>query len=265
MAKRYNHNLSNYKLATLDMGQLVPVQLQEVLPGDTMQLETSALIRMQPMLAPVMHPLTVRFHHWFVPARFLWDEFEDFITGGPNNDNASVPPKMQVPADAENSILDYMGIPPTEGIEITDMPVRAFNLIYNTYYRDQDLDDERDLLDITVPNVAWRKDYFTTARPWQQKGPDITLPIGEKAPLKGFGVGNNVAQGNVNDVDTGAAIEGSAGVYKDVWANQGQGVDNNIYADLSQSTGVTAVQFREFFALQRYAEARSNFGSPIRS
>ena len=80
--KRSKHNLSNYKLATTDMGKLIPVQLQEVLPGDTMQLETSALIRVSPMLAPVMHPCTVRFHHWFVPTRILWEDWEDFITGG---------------------------------------------------------------------------------------------------------------------------------------------------------------------------------------
>ena len=109
--KRFKQNLSNYKLATLDMGQLVPVQVQEVLPGDTMRLETSSLVRVSPLLAPVMHPVTVRFHHWFVPNRILWDGWEDFITGGPNNDNSDVVPTL-LNDGIESNLLDYMGVPP---------------------------------------------------------------------------------------------------------------------------------------------------------
>ena len=84
--KRKKHSLSNYKLATLDMGKLVPVNCMEVLPGDTVQQVTSALVRVSPLLAPVMHPVSVRVHHWFVPYRLLWDGFEDFITGGPDGE-----------------------------------------------------------------------------------------------------------------------------------------------------------------------------------
>ena len=80
--KRSKHSLSHYKLFTCNMGELVPVACVEALPGDTFQQATSALVRASPLLAPVMHPVTVRIHHWFVPLRLLWDGFEDFITGG---------------------------------------------------------------------------------------------------------------------------------------------------------------------------------------
>jgi len=259
--KRQKHNLSNYKLATGDMGQLIPCQMLEILPGDSMQLETSALIRMSPMLAPVMHPAQVRFHHFFVPSRLLWDEWEDFITGGPDNDNASTPPQFTVPADAENGVLDYMGVPPVEGVSVNEMPLRAYNLIYNEYYRDQDLCDEREENDNTIAKVAWRKDYFTTARPWQQKGNDIVLPIGNTAPIR-----TNAA----TDIDL--SIMKDDGQYWKMPSNNtftrvggavgSEGDENtSLYADLSEATGMTATDFREFFALSRYAEARARYGS----
>ena len=185
--KRQKHNLSNYKLATTDMGRLVPVQLQEVLPGDTMQMETSALIRVSPMLAPVMHPCTVRFHHWFVPTRLVWDGWEDFITGGPDGNNADTIPTIGAQALYQNSVLDYMGCPPvgnTGDAEVNILPLRAFNLIFNEFYRDQDISPERDDTNTACPWVSWRKDYFTAARPWAQKGNDIEIPIGEKANIR---------------------------------------------------------------------------------
>ena len=80
--KRNKFSLSNYKLATFDQGQLIPCNLTEVLPGDTIQQATTALIRVTPLLATVMHPVHVRIHHWFVPHRLVWSGFEDFITGG---------------------------------------------------------------------------------------------------------------------------------------------------------------------------------------
>ena len=81
--KRNKFSLSNYKLLTCNQGELVPIGLTEVLPGDTLQQATTALIRLSPLLAPVMHPVHARIHHWFVPHRLVWDDWEDFITGGP--------------------------------------------------------------------------------------------------------------------------------------------------------------------------------------
>lgn len=92
------------------MGQLLPCGLIEVLPGDVFQHSSAALIRVTPMIAPLMHPVTVRLHHFFCPTRILWDGWENFITGGPDNSDASVIPTVTTTLSA-NSVLDYMGVP----------------------------------------------------------------------------------------------------------------------------------------------------------
>ena len=92
MIKRNKFSLSHYKLLSARMGYLIPIQLTEVLPGDTFQMATSLFIRLAPMVAPVMHPVHVRVHHWYVPTRLVWEDFEDFITGGPDGLNQSEVP-----------------------------------------------------------------------------------------------------------------------------------------------------------------------------
>jgi hypothetical protein len=267
--KRTKHNLSNYKLATMDMGKLYPVQLQEVLPGDTMQLSSSALVRVSPMVAPVMHPCTVRIHHWFVPTRLLWDKWEDFITGGPGNDNVDVIPTLNDSVGA-GQILDYMGVPPgTDGVNI--LPLFAYNLIWNEFYRDQDLQDEI-ALDSSgdIQNVSWRKDYFTTARPFSQKGADITIPIGTSAPVTGTTtsstifnsstIGDDIVLSHGSTVNPPINVSHSeAGSVGDITAETS--TTHDLVADLSSATGISAIEFRELFALQRYAEARAQYGS----
>jgi hypothetical protein len=257
--KRTKHNLSNYKLATMDMGKLYPVQLQEVLPGDTMQLSSSALVRVSPMVAPVMHPCTVRLHHWFVPTRLLWDKWEDFITGGPDNDNADTIPTVSGTAGA-GSVYDYLGVPPGS-TEFNQLPAFAYNLIWNEFYRDQDLQSEVLASDGSIKSVSWRKDYFTTARPFSQKGADITIPIGTSAPVLGDGTTPSFNESG-QIISTGTAVvqntlsgDGALNSGEQTWDNTG------MIADLSSATGISAVEFRELFALQRYAEARAQYGS----
>ena len=115
--KRSKHSLSHYNLLSCDMGELVPVGLTEVLPGDTVQHATSVLTRVSPLLAPVMHPVHVRLHHWFVPHRLVWDDFESFITGGSDGDDNSVFPTITLstsgsPASADvGNLADYLGCP----------------------------------------------------------------------------------------------------------------------------------------------------------
>jgi len=89
MRKRSKHSLSYYKLVTCDMGQLIPVACVEVLPGDSFRHSTSVLLRVSPLMSPVMHPVQVRLHHWFVPYRLVWAGFEQFITGGPDGAGGS--------------------------------------------------------------------------------------------------------------------------------------------------------------------------------
>ena len=187
--RRNKFSLSNYKLLSCDLGELVPCGLQEVLPGDTIQCSSSALVRMSPLLAPVMHPLHVRIHHWYIPNRLIWEDWEDFITGGPDGLDASVYPTITFGSGVSTGDLaDYLGVPITGGsIEVSALPFRAYALVFNEWYRDQDLvtaltvstaSGADSTTNTALQQVAWERDYFTTARPWEQKGPAISLPPG---------------------------------------------------------------------------------------
>lgn len=144
--KRSKFNLSHYKLFSCDMGELVPCGVTEVLPGDTFQHSVSALVRLAPLLAPVMHPLHVRIHHWYVPYRIIWEDFENFITGGPDGMDSSVYPTITFGGGSGASIgslADYLGVTPgVDGLEVSALPFRAYAKIYNEWYRDQDLINE---------------------------------------------------------------------------------------------------------------------------
>lgn len=255
--KRSKHSLSHYRLMTGDMGKLYPVGCVETLPGDTFQQSSSCLLRVSPLVAPVMHPVQVRFHHFFVPSRILWDGFEKFITG--DNDD----PIPTVTTTADSNILDYLGVPPVAGIEVNALPVRAYNKIFNEFYRDQDLVSEVAEDSLALQNVAWGKDYFTAARPWPQKGDDVTIPIGATAPVIGDGnqVIFNSASGDHNGViqsDGNLSSTNPPGGSDEAMLFSSQ---TGLMADLSLATGANVNDVRRAFALQRYQEARARYGS----
>ena len=190
MRKRSKFSLSHYRLFSARMGYLVPIGLVECLPGDTFQHATSLFLRVSPLVTPVMHPVHVTIHHWYIPTRLLWDSWEDFITGGPDGMNASVMPTITAPAQggfAVGSLADYLGVPTgIPSLEVMALPFRAYDLLYNECYRDQDLEqaltvsleDGPDTTTATdLQRCDWARDYFTTARPWPQKGPQVTVPV----------------------------------------------------------------------------------------
>lgn len=169
------------------MGHLIPIQIKDVIPGDIFKGISQAFIRMQPMLAPVMHPIHVRIHHFFVPYRIIWDDFEDFIT---KNDDSLYVPQIEFDSNDSGSLADYIGVPPftqDKGkLSVNALPFRAYNMIWNEYYRDSDLQQELPVstesgIDNTTPvdlrSVCWNKDYFTLARPWEQKGEQVAIPV----------------------------------------------------------------------------------------
>jgi hypothetical protein len=284
--KRSKFSLSNYKLFSCDMGELIPCGLLEVLPGDSIQQSTQALVRASPLLAPVMHPVHVSIRHFFVPFRLIWDDFEDFITGGPDGMDDSLLPTttMAVGANTWNinvgSLWDYLGGPiiPSGSIEASMLPFRAYTMIWNEYYRDQDLNVESINNTTSGPDttgnksllrVSWEKDYFTSARPWEQKGPAITIPLGLKAPVKGIGVTNGTGApinsvresgGTTVNYPFGTGLhDGASGSAMRMTAATGAFPD--VFADLSGASAVTVNVLREAMALQRYEEARARFGS----
>lgn len=285
--KRSKHNLSNYKILSCDAGYAVPVGLTEVLPGDIMQHKIRGIVRSAPLIAPVMHQNDVRFHCFFVPNRIIWDDFEDFITGGQDGENASVPPTIEMtytagtPDTGNNQVgflPDYLGVPPkVNARSVSALPFRAYNRVLNDYFLDQDLSPPRVIsrasgvdttTDVTLARVCWEKDYFTLARPEESKGPTLILPIGESAPVTLVPGSENSDAMVPRRADTDAAYAGTTGLFSvdgdfANTSNVPSTLDPNgrLIADLSAATGVDLVTLRQYFAQLRFQEARSRFGS----
>lgn len=186
--KKSKFNLTHLHSATLDAGYLVPFLLQPTLPNDTFRIGLSTFLRAQPMLAPLMHEVFLNTQYWFVPYRLLWDSWEDFITGG--SDLSSTPNFPVVTSTAEDakvgSLWDYFGFPLEQGVEVSAMPFRALAEIWNTRYRDEDLQSEVPIsygsgLDratnrqLLSPCIS--KDYFSVSRPFTQRGANVFVPI----------------------------------------------------------------------------------------
>jgi hypothetical protein len=287
--KRSKHSLTHYKLLTGRMGTLIPMTWFEALPGDTIQMSTSALIRAAPMVTPAMHPCHLRIHHFFVPNRLLWANFQNFITGGPDGFDATAHPYINFTSSAALSTLsDYIGVPTANLPNPTRMnalPWRAYALIWNEFYRDQDLqtalalttaDGADSTTNTALQNCSWEKDYLTSARPWEIKGPSVTVPIGGSAPVRGLGAAGTVANINTNQavresdsatptygfsLRTDSAQSSGNGIMVKVSSATGSTAIPQIFADLSSATGVTINTLRHALAIQRFEEARARYGS----
>lgn len=304
--KRNKFNLSHYKLGSCDMGKLYPISCYEVLPGDSVRQGTNVFLRFAPMLSPVMHPVKVKTYTFFVPYRLLWDNFEDFITGGPDGlDTHTIPMSDSSESPiVRGTVQDYLGIPPGYAGLYNELPMRAYFRIWNEYFRDQDLQNENTRYGTntsdegqtitaggTLPyNISWEKDYFTTSRPWPQKGAEVSVPVNGisgtqtvsfslngKPTLKpinhdniidGYSGSPNIqlrstsASPDYKGVMQGAFQRDESGntVNKDlIWDTLGlTGTVNN------SNTGIGSVRLddlREAFALQRFEEARAMYGS----
>ena len=280
--KRSKHSLSHYSILTGRLGTLTPLSWYEVLAGDTVQQSSSVLLRMLPLVAPVMHPLKIRIHTFFVPNRIIWDNWEKFITGGDGIEK--IPhPYITLKTDlsaAVGSLYDYMGIPlldyTGDNFGINALPFRAYNAIYNEHYADQDLinplvisksDGEDTDTTISHARVAWEKDYITAARPTEQKGVSPVINIGDSAPIKLLAPGGPVASGPkvgiVDNADANIGLQANQSG-SPPYVNVGStdvSPDAMLIADLSAATGITVNDLRESLALQRFMEARQNFGS----
>lgn len=274
---RSRHNLSHHRLLTFDGGYLVPIACMEVLMGDTFVHQTRALLRAATLVTPVMHPVDVRIHHWYVPNRILWDDWDEFITG---QDPELVIPTITFDADVHDyGLLDHFGVPKHDGIEVNALPIRAYNAIWNEFYRDQDLMSAADPDDLTLKRVCWQKDYFTSARATPQQGSAIKIPFaaGVKAPVLGIGLESTwSASSEVSFLQTDGTTYTGPGDAADEFNEQlvvatetsGSVGPNNkpqIFADLSQAEGggIDINEFRMAMAMQRHLEARNRYGSRI--
>lgn len=274
-----NHNLTHDVKFTANMGDIVPIACFEALPGDVINHEAAALIRTQPLVTPVMHRADVKIHTWFVPYRILWDKFEDFITGGRDGLDASVPPTMVLPSVAVGSLADYLGIPPTVNpITVSAFAFRAYSHVCNNFYRDQDLmtpltenlgSGNDTTTSAMLQQACWEKDYFTSARPQPQKGSGVNVPLAGQAPVKGIGwqgtptlsAMTSIKETGGTTTDWDAGVQTSNTNVRLKGTEIGTGAMPNVYADLTNVSGISINDLRLVVAIQRFKENMMRFGS----
>lgn len=257
-------DLSYEKKLTCDMGQLIPVMCDELVPGDTFKLGNSVVLRFQPLVAPIMHEINVYTHYFFVPYRLLWEHWEDFITGGVDGEFAEAVPRW-VPTDTTiGSLWDFLGFPTgvnPVGAYPLDFPRRAYNFVYNEFYRDETLITEQDLDNELILNRCWEKDYFTSALPWQQRGTAPALPIS----------GTTVATWDAPSFSTLAPVTPSGFtssantpvMYTGEAARMANAIaffnDNEV--DLSAATTFNVADLRLAFQIQKWLERNARAGA----
>jgi len=232
--KKNVFDLTHEKKLSMNMGDLVPIYLQEVMPGDKFQVSTEQLMRLAPMVAPLMHRVNVYTHFFFVPNRLVFDQWQDFITGGSDGKLEPTLPTMQLNGAyytkfGQGTLADYFGInsikaPPVKAIPINALPFRAYQLIYNEYFRDQTLNNEVtfnhgenvDPMDydeiLQLRKRSWEKDYFTSALPWPQRGDDVMIPSAGASPFSIPGTAIHYMDEAESTVDNGQGYVSKLGV-----------------------------------------------------
>ncbi|UOF82842.1 major capsid protein [Microviridae sp.] len=268
---------------TFDSGYLVPFMCEEVLPGDTFNVNVTMFGRLATPLFPVMDNLHLDSFFFFVPNRLVWTNWPKFM-GEQDNPSDSISysiPQQVSPSGgyAIGSLQDYFGLP-TVGqviagntVSHSALPTRAYNLIYNEWFRDQNLqnsvtEDKGDGPDAspstnyTLLRRGKRHDYFTSALPWPQKGGTaVTLPLGSSAPIRTTGAHGTSIGVLANTGTTPYTMFADAGESYNVKTGVGRTPASTLYADLSSATSATINQLRQSFQIQKLLERDARGGT----
>ena len=267
---------------TFDSGKLIPFYVDEILPGDSFNVNATIFARLATPIAPFMDNLFLDVQYFFVPTRLVWNNFKRFMGEKDNPDDSIdyVVPQIVAPAGGWpiHSLSDYFGLPTEEvGLSVSSLWHRAYNLIWNEWYRAQhiqdsvvvDKDDGPDTdTDYVVLRRGKRHDYFTSCLPWPQMGEAISIPLTGDAPVKGIGMQAQVYNDteNVYETDGVGTVNYADSLRVDLLETHVQEDPSNagypnIRADLSGVTAATINDLREAFQLQKYAEREARGGT----
>lgn len=277
---RSTFDLSYVKNFTADMGQLIPVMCDEMIPGDVFKFGNQSMIKFQPLVAPIMHEINVFVHYFFVPYRLLWNQntnndlsetgdWESFITGGEDGANADVLPRWTPTDTSIGSLWDYLGFPtginPTGALPI-DFPRRAYNLIDYEYYRDQQLQtDPLDWENESIVYRNWEKDYFTSSRPSLTLGTPPALSISGTTNAEFTNVTANATVGGYSN--SFRFLTASTDDDFNIYNGTAQEVQNakdslsNNTVDLSNASAFDVADLRLTFQIQRWMERNNRAGA----
>lgn len=292
---------------SFNVGDLVPFYVDEVLPGDTFSVDDSKVIRMSTLLAPIMDNLYLDTYYFFVPNRLVWKHWRQFM--GENTESAWIPqvdysiPQLEAPAGGWNvgSLADYFGIPiGIDDISVNALPFRAYSLICNEWFRDENLTDpiyyddgdttlagSNGNTDSDIPKggmpfkVAKYHDYFTSCLPAPQKGPDVLLPLGTTAPV--ISMAENIDNKyypqpgvRIKDAATGTQLASASRPVGYRFSDEHLALHNtapspdslvgtmafsNLYANLEDATAATVNQLRLAFQIQKLYEKDARGGT----
>lgn len=282
---------------TIDAGLLVPVFVDEVLPADTFIMKETMFGRLATPLKPVMDNMYLDTFWFFVPTRLLFANWPK-LNGEQENPGDSTDfliPTVEINNQPNGSLTDYFGLPTliADTYEVSALPFRAYNLIYNEWFRDQNLQDSvpftkddgpDSLSDYTLLRRGKRHDYFTSCLPFPQKGPAVPLPLGDAAPVWGtptvpggaapkpllfnvpagsgdYNIGLNIPTAATTSNINMTAPEAFYSNTKIGVVTSNNGVESGIYADLTDVTGATINALREAFQIQKLFERDARGGT----
>ena len=303
---RFQRNSDNK--TTFNTGDLIPIYLDEVLPGDTHQIDVACVMRMATPIFPVLDNAYCDFYFFFVPNRLLWEHWKEFM--GENKETAWTPkteysvPQVTAPKGGweEGTLADYLGLPTkVEGISVSALPGRAYGLIYNEWFRNQNV-TQPTLVEVTDATTTGKNDgsatndnaitlakplkaakvfdYYTGALPEPQKGEPITIPLAGDAPVLPYQSDLKTLEssdiyfraytapgGTSTYTQGGFTTINNKKVYNITGPDDRNGnnrIDQYLLADLSQVTAATINQLRQAFQIQKLLEKDARGGTRYR-